>query len=169
MPIEAFAAQNCSIARTMSVIGERWTVLVLRELFLGRRRFDEMQAELGVATNILSRRLSTLVDEGIARRHRYSEHPERFEYRLTDKGRELMPVLMAVQAWGDRHTAGRAGPPLEMVHADCGQVFHAKPTCDQCGKPIEPGSVRPRLGPGASREQRERARRREEKRRRAAA
>src|SRR5919198_2192043 len=76
MPIEAFARQNCSIARTLSVLGERWTLLVLAELFLGRRRFDEIQAERGIATNILSRRLATLVEEGIAERRRYSEHPE---------------------------------------------------------------------------------------------
>src|SRR5436190_21136136 len=104
MPIESFASQNCSIARSLSVLGERWTLLVLRELFLGRRRFDEMQAELGVATNILSRRLTTLVDEGIAERRRYSEHPERFEYRLTEKGLELQPSVLGFLRWGDRPT-----------------------------------------------------------------
>jgi DNA-binding HxlR family transcriptional regulator len=157
MPIEAFAEQNCSIARTLSVLGERWTLLVLTELFLGRRRFDEIQAERGIATNILSRRLTTLVDEGIAERHRYSDHPDRFEYRLTDKGRELQPVLLAFLRWGDRHTA-RSGPPVETVHADCDHAFHMVPTCSNCGEEIKPRAVRARLGPGATREQRERQR-----------
>jgi DNA-binding HxlR family transcriptional regulator len=159
MPIEAFAAQNCSIARTLSVLGERWTLLVLAELFLGRRRFDQIQAERGIASNILSRRLATLVDEGIAERRRYSEHSERFEYRLTEKGRELQPVLLAFLRWGDRHTAG-SGPPVETVHTDCDHVFHMVPTCSNCGEEVEPRAVRARLGPGATREQRERQRRR---------
>src|SRR6478672_5978282 len=109
MPIQAFAEKNCSIARPLAFLGERWTVLVLRDLMLGRRRFDEIQESLGIATNVLSQRLSTLVDEGIAERRRYSEHPERFEYRLTQKGRELLPVVLALLRWGDRHTTGRAG------------------------------------------------------------
>jgi DNA-binding HxlR family transcriptional regulator len=159
MPIESFASQNCSIARTLSVLGERWTILVLRELFLGRRRFDEIQAELGIATNILSRRLATLADEGIAERHRYSEHPERFEYRLTEKGLELQPVLLGLLRWGDRHTAGRRGPPLETVHTECDHAFHMVPTCSHCGDEVKPRNVRSRPGPGATPEQRERARR----------
>jgi DNA-binding HxlR family transcriptional regulator len=157
MPIDAFAQLNCSIARPLSVLGERWTILVLRELFLGRRRFDEMQAELGIATNVLSQRLTTLVDEGIAERQRYSEHPERFEYRLTDKGRDLQPVMLALLAWGDRYMQAPGGPPTEMVHTECGHAFHAAPTCDHCGERIEPRTVKPRLGPGATPEQRERA------------
>jgi DNA-binding HxlR family transcriptional regulator len=164
--IESFASQNCSIARPLSVLGERWTLLVLRELFLGHRRFDEMQAELGVATNILSARLATLVDEGIARRRRYSEHPERFEYHLTEKGRELLPILLAFVRWGDRHTAGLAGPPVENVHTECGHVFHMVPTCSHCGEEIKPKSVRARLGPGASGAQRKRAKQRVERRER---
>jgi DNA-binding HxlR family transcriptional regulator len=156
MPIEAFAAQNCSIARPLSFLGERWTLLVLREISLGSRRFDEIQTELGIATNVLSQRLATLVDEGILSRRHYSEHPERFEYRLTKKGAELQPILLAFLRWGDKYTAGSAGPPLETVHADCGHVFHMVPTCSHCGKEIEPSSLRPQPGPGASRHQRER-------------
>ena len=161
MPIESFAAQNCSIARTLSILGERWTILVLRELFLGRRRFDEIQPVLGIATNILSRRLDTLVDEGIVERHRYSDHPNRFEYRLTEKGRELQPVLLGLLHWGDRHTAGRRGPPLETLHTECDHAFHMVPTCSHCGGEVRPSSVRARPGPGASAEQRRQARRRQ--------
>jgi DNA-binding HxlR family transcriptional regulator len=161
MPIESFASQNCSIARTLSVLGERWTLLVLRELFLGRRRFDEMQGELGVATNILSRRLATLVDEGIAERRRYREHPERFEYRLTEKGLELQPILLGFLRWGDRHTAGRRGAPLETLHTECGHAFQMVPTCSHCGGEVKAQHVHARPGPGATREQRERAAARE--------
>jgi DNA-binding HxlR family transcriptional regulator len=157
MPIESFASQHCSVARPLSILGERWTLLVVTELFLGRRRFEEIQAERGIATNILSRRLETLVEEGIAERRRYSDHPNRFEYHLTEKGRELLPVVLALLSWGDRYTAGRSGPPVETVHTECGHAFHMVPTCSHCGAEVEPRSVRARLGPGASREQRQRA------------
>src|SRR5918994_7190663 len=110
MPIEAFARQNCSIARTLAFLGERWTVLILRELFVGRGRFDQMQAELGVATNVLSERLSTLLDEGIVERRRYSEHPARYEYRLTEKGRDLQPVMLELMRWGARPKPPPKGP-----------------------------------------------------------
>jgi DNA-binding HxlR family transcriptional regulator len=153
MPIQAFAEKNCSIARPLAFLGERWTVLVLRDLMLGRRRFDEIQDSLGVATNVLSQRLATLVDEGVAERRRYSEHPERFEYRLTQKGLDLEPVLLALLAWGDRYTAGPEGPPLETVHEDCGHSFHMVPTCSQCGERIDPRHVHSRPGPGADEEQ----------------
>ncbi len=153
MPIQAFAQKNCSIARPLSFLGERWTVLVLRDLTLGRRRFDEIQESLGIASNVLSQRLATLVDEGVAERRRYSEHPERFEYRLTQKGLDLVPVLLALLAWGDRYTAGPEGAPLETVHDDCGHVFHMVPTCSACGEEIDPRHVHSRPGPGANYEQ----------------
>jgi DNA-binding HxlR family transcriptional regulator len=153
MPIQAFAEKNCSIARPLAVLGERWTVLVLRDLTLGRRRFDEIQESLGIASNVLSQRLATLVDEGIAQRRRYSEHPERFEYRLTQKGLDLVPVLLALLAWGDRYTAGPKGPPLETVHDDCGHGFHVVSTCSACGEEIDPRHVRSRPGPGADADQ----------------
>jgi DNA-binding HxlR family transcriptional regulator len=160
MPIQAFADLNCSIARPLSFLGERWALLVLRDLFLGRRRFDEIQASLGIASNVLSQRLATLTAEGIVERHRYSEHPERFEYRLTEKGRDLQPVLLALLAWGDRYTAGPAGPPLEQVHTECGHAFHAVATCSECGGAVDTRNVRTRPGPGANEEQRRDAARR---------
>jgi DNA-binding HxlR family transcriptional regulator len=152
MPIEAFSNQNCAIARTLAFLGERWTVLVLRELFLGRRRFEEMQEELGIASNVLSARLSTLREEGIVERHPYSTHPGRYEYRLTEKGRELQPVLLAMLAWGDRYKVD--APPIDTVHADCGHAMHAVPHCSRCGGELTTRNVRPRLGPGASAAQR---------------
>ena len=160
MPIEAFAKQNCSIARPLSVLGERWTLLVLREVSLGSRRFDEIQSALGVATNVLSARLATLVDEGIVERRRYSERPERFEYRLTKKGADLQPILLSFLRWGDKYTAGPSGPPLETVHATCDHVFHMVPTCSHCGEEVKPRDLRPRPGPGATKAQRKRYERR---------
>jgi DNA-binding HxlR family transcriptional regulator len=157
MSIEAYAEKNCSIAKPLAFLGERWTVLVLRDLFLGRRRFDEFQASLGVATNVLSSRLTTLTEEGIVERRRYSEHPERYEYVLTEKGRDLQPLLLALLAWGDRYTAEN-GPPLEVVHE--GHAFHAVQVCSECGEPVDTHNVHSRPGPGADEEQRRRSDRR---------
>lgn len=151
MAIKAFAELNCSIARPLSFLGERWALLVLRDLFLGRRRFEEFQDSLGIASNVLSQRLATLVEEGIVERRRYSEHPERFEYRLTQKGRDLQPVLLALLAWGDRYTAGSEGPPMETVHTECDHAFHAVSTCSHCGGEVDSRNTRSRPGPGATR------------------
>jgi DNA-binding HxlR family transcriptional regulator len=156
MAIKAFADLNCSVAQPLSFLGERWALLVLRDLFLGRRRFDEIQESLGVASNVLSARLATLVEEGIVERRRYSEHPERFEYRLTQKGRDLQPVLLALLAWGDRYTAGPDGAPLETVHDECDHVFHMVPSCSECGGELDPRHIHSRPGPGATDEQRRR-------------
>src|SRR5262245_32060153 len=157
MAIEAFAQQNCSIARSLSFLGERWTMLVLREIFLGGRRFDEIQGELGIASNVLSGRLSTLVDEGILERRRYSERPERFEYRLTDSGRDLLPVVLSLLRWGDTHLDWKSGPPLEVVHTDCDHPFHQVGTCSHCGGELDTRNVRARPGPGANKRNRDRA------------
>jgi DNA-binding HxlR family transcriptional regulator len=149
MPIEAFARLDCPVARPLSILGERWTLLVLRELFLGRRRFDEIQATLGIASNVLTERLATLVDEGIVERHRYSDRPERFEYRPTDTGRDLVPVMLELIRWSDRHMPVKGGPIRESIHADCGHVFEPVQTCSHCGGEVHAGSVRSRVGPGA--------------------
>jgi DNA-binding HxlR family transcriptional regulator len=153
MPIQAFAEQNCSIAKPLSFLGERWALLVLRDITLGRRRFDQIQDSLGVASNVLAQRLATLVEEGVLERRPYREHPERFEYRLTEKGLDLQPVLLALLRWGDRWTAGPDGPPLETVHDDCGHRFHMVPTCSECGEELEPRHFHSRPGPGADEKQ----------------
>ena len=140
--------QNCSIARTVAVLGERWTLVILREAFNRRRRFDDIQRDLGIARNILADRLQTLVAEGILERRAYQQRPERFEYRLTDKGRDLYPVLIALMQWGDRYTAGEAGPPVELIHEPCGEQTHPRLVCDHCGEPIDPRDIRPQPGPG---------------------
>jgi DNA-binding HxlR family transcriptional regulator len=128
--------QQCSIARSLELIGERWTLLVIRDVFSGRRRFDQIQDSLGVARNVLTSRLSRLVDEGILYRHRYQERPERFEYRLTEKGLDLWPVLVTLLAWGDRHLPDEGGPPVVLVHRDCGGRINDRRICETCGAEV---------------------------------
>jgi DNA-binding HxlR family transcriptional regulator len=146
----SFAEMHCSIARTLEMVGEWWTLLIIRDAFLGLSRFEEFQASLGIARNVLTRRLSTLVQAGILERRRYQEHPERFEYHLTEAGRELFPVIVALLQWGDRWTAGEAGPPLLLVHEPCGEAGGATLTCSHCGEPITLDTIHPELGPGAA-------------------
>ena len=142
-----YADQNCSIAAALELVGERWTLLILRDVFLGTRRFDDLQRNLGVARNILQSRLERLVDEGVLRRERYQERPERFEYRLTRKGVDLWPVLVALMKWGDRYAAPD-GPPVKIVHKDCGKVSQAVMTCSSCGERVSARDVRVVRGPG---------------------
>ena len=148
MPIEAFASQNCSVAQPLAFLGERWSILVLRLIFVGFRRFDEIQGELGIATNVLSQRLATLVDEGIIERRPYSEHPERFEYRLTEKGLELWPVLVGLLRFGDRHYPAPGGPPRVLEHRGCGGEVTDHLQCARCGAELGPRDVRALPGPG---------------------
>jgi DNA-binding HxlR family transcriptional regulator len=143
-----YDGQNCSIARTLELVGERWTMLVVREAFLGRRRFDELAGRLGIARNVLAARLARLVEEGVLERHRYQERPERFEYHLTPKGRDLWPVLMSLLQFGDRHYAP-AGPPMLITHRGCGGALTAHLTCDRCGAELGLQDVQAGPGPGA--------------------
>jgi len=147
MPLRTYD-QNCSIARSLQVVGERWTLLVLREVFTGQRRFEEIQRNLGVATNILSDRLQTLVDAGILERRPLGDRADRFDYRLTEKGLDLNPVLLELMRWGDRWDAPVAGPPKLVVHRDCGHETHAVQTCSHCGEPLTARNVRLHDGPG---------------------
>jgi DNA-binding HxlR family transcriptional regulator len=138
---------NCSIARSLDVVGEWWTLLVLRDIFMGVRRFEAIQADLGIARNVLSDRLSTLVDHGVLTKRRYQEHPERYEYVLTDMGSELAPVLAALMRWGDRWLSPD-GPPMVGLHRECGQPVDWTGTCPHCGATIGPRDVRMVKGPG---------------------
>ncbi|MDE2561500.1 MAG: helix-turn-helix transcriptional regulator [Sphingomonadales bacterium] len=142
------AGQPCPIARALSVFGDRWTLLVLRDCFLGVRRFDEFRERLGLPRAVLTERLRLLADEGVLDRVAYQQGPERHEYRLTAKGRDLYPVLLAIAGWSDRHMAGEAGPPLRHRHARCGQDFHAEMRCSECGEPLDPREVEVRPGAG---------------------
>lgn len=145
----SFAGIHCSIARTLDVAGEWWTPLVLRDVALGLRRFDEIQRDLGLSRKLLADRLQTLIEHGVLERRAYQQNPPRFDYVLTEKGRDLMPVLMAVMAWGDRWTAGEDGPPLRLRHAACGQDTEPTVSCSCCGEPLRYSELVPRPGPGA--------------------
>ncbi|MGH2584181.1 MAG: winged helix-turn-helix transcriptional regulator [Dehalococcoidia bacterium] len=136
---------HCSIARTLDVVGERWTLLVLRDAFNGVRRFEHFAARLPIARNVLTDRLQTLVDHGILRRHRYQERPDRYEYRLTEKGMELYPVLIALLQWGDRYLAGEDGPPVDVLHTACGHHAAAAVVCTGCGQTLTARDTRGRV------------------------
>jgi DNA-binding HxlR family transcriptional regulator len=128
-----YAGQACSIARTLELVGERWTLLILRDAFLGIRRFDDFQRSLGIARNVLNTRLQRLVDSGLLEKHRYQERPERFEYRLTEMGVDLWPTLVTLMHWGDRHIAGAEGPPVSLSHRGCGGAVDDRRICTDCG------------------------------------
>jgi DNA-binding HxlR family transcriptional regulator len=124
--------QNCSIARALETIGERWTLLLLRDAFLGTRRFDDFQRSLGIARNVLTVRLKSLTDEGLLERRRYQERPDRFEYRLTEKGIDLWPVLFTLMRFGDRHVL-EGMPPTTVEHRGCGVAIDDHMCCPACG------------------------------------
>ncbi len=131
----------CSAARTLEIVGEKWALLAVREVFFGNRRFDEMIRRTGAPRDTLAARLRTLVSRGILERRQYSEHPARFEYRLTEAGRELYPVLLTLMRWGDRHLAGPEGPPVVFEH-NCGHRLVAKVVCEACGEPVQARETR---------------------------
>jgi DNA-binding HxlR family transcriptional regulator len=142
--------QDCSAARTLEVIGERWTLLIIRDVLTGMRRFDQLQRSLGVARNVLAARLRRLEEEGILERRSYSERPPRHEYLLTEKGLDLWPVLVAMTAWGDRYASGPAGPPLLIVHRGCGGHMDDRRICERCGERLTVRDARAVPGPGAT-------------------
>ena len=143
------AKEDCSLARSLAVVGDRWTLLVLREAFLRTRRFDEVEEKLGIARRVLSERLALLVDEGILKKVPYQDSPPRFEYRLTDKGLDLYPVIISLVHWGDRHYAGKKGAPMLHTHKACGHDFKSVLTCSECGEALHARDVTVRAGPGA--------------------
>jgi len=132
MRLTSLSEWNCSIARTLDVVGEWWTLLILRDAFRGTRRFDDFQASLGIARSVLTARLTRLTEHGVLERRAYSQHPPRYEYRLTEKGRDLFPVIAALLAWGDRWAPAAGGPPVQLVHDSCGQVTAPVLTCPHC-------------------------------------
>jgi len=145
---------ECSIARALSVIGDRWTLLILRNAFLGTRRFDDFHTQLGVTRHRLADRLSKLVEHGVLRRERYQDSPPREEYRLTEKGRDLYGVIVTLAGWGDRWMAGEHGAPVERVHRRCGHVATLRLSCEHCGEPVTARDMEARPGPGLRRARR---------------
>ena len=135
--------QDCSVARTLSVVGDRWTLLVLREAFFRVRRFEDFQRRTGAPRPILAERLKELVDHGVLERRPYGNHPDRFEYRLTDKGLDLYPVIVSLMTWGDHWMPDVGGPPVELRHNGCGHVVHPALACPECGEWVGPRDTAP--------------------------
>ena len=143
-----YDTQNCSVARALEVVGERWSLLIVRDLMLGYRRFDELHERLGIARNVLASRLDLLVEEGVLERRLYQERPPRHEYHLTAKGRDLWPVIIALSSWGDRYLQDGA-PPVVIEHRDCGGRINDRRICERCGAELTIFDVRVKKGPGA--------------------
>jgi DNA-binding HxlR family transcriptional regulator len=148
-----FDTANCNIAAALEVVGEKWTFLVLREAFNGIRRFEDMQRRTGAPRQVLSSRLARLVAEGILRKAPYQESGQRsrYEYRLTEKGIELYPVIAALLAWGDKYAAAPGGPAVELTHRDCGAPVFLQLACSQGHLLGSARDVTPVPGPGARR------------------
>ena len=141
-------SQVCSVARTLSLIGDRWTMLILRDCFLGVTRFSDFQKSLGITKHRLSDRLSKLVDSDILKKRIYDTNYGRYEYKLTRKGVELYPVLMSLVSWGDKWTVDDDGTPLEYIHQPCGKKVKAGSSCQHCNEPVSAFTITPILGPG---------------------
>lgn len=146
-----FGDMACSIARTLEVAGEPWSPLIIRDVWVGLTRFDEIQRDLGISRKVLTERLKWLVAQGVLEQRVYSERPLRHEYLLTQKGWELADILLAISAWGDRWTVGEAGPPVLRRHRTCGHLTQAELRCAHCGEPIHASDVDVEPGPGAKR------------------
>ena len=144
-----YPALDCSVAKALEVIGERWSLLIVRAVMHGNRRFGEIQNSLGIARNVLTTRLQRLVDEDILERRAYSESPPRYEYFLTQKGLDLWPALIALLNWGDRYSPDPDGPRRLIVHKECGGTVSERGICEACGKILTARDAIQVPGPGA--------------------
>jgi DNA-binding HxlR family transcriptional regulator len=147
MERKSLAGLDCSVAQCLEVIGEWWSMMIVRDAFLGVSRFEDFHRRLGISRNILQQRLRTLVDAGVLVRVPYSEHPPRDDYRLTDKGRDLWPILTAMRQWGDRHAAPD-GPPVQIEHKACRTVSEPVLVCGSCREPVGARDYLAHAGPG---------------------
>lgn len=138
----------CSLARTLSVVGDRWTLLILRNAFMRTRRFDDFYSQLGITKHVLSDRLKKLVNEGVLEKKAYQEKPMRYEYRLTEKGLDLYPIIMSMVAWGDKWMDEGKGAPMLYLHKSCNHQTSPKLACSHCGDDINPRDMMPMPGPG---------------------
>ena len=145
-----YANETCSIAGALEVVGERWSLLIVRDVMLGLRRFDELQGHLGIARNVLQTRLTRLQEQGVIEKQIYQERPPRYEYRLTEKGLDLWPTIVSLMKWGDRYAAPAAGPPVLIEHRGCGGAVDDHRICEACGARVEVRDAVGRPGPGAS-------------------
>jgi DNA-binding HxlR family transcriptional regulator len=144
-----YKMQNCSIAGALEVVGERWSLLIVRNVFLGLRRFDQIQANLGIARNVLQARLQRLIEQGVLERRPYQQRPPRYEYFLTEKGLDLWPIVVSLMQWGDRHTPPEQGPAVVLEHRGCGGRVDEHRTCAKCGARLNARDSRAMPGPGA--------------------
>lgn len=146
----SFAQMRCSLARGLDLIGDWWSPLIIRDLFLNVSRFDELVEDLGISRNLLTRRLKSLVAKGIIERVAYQARPVRYSYRLTEAGRDLVPAILALTAWGDRWARPREGSPILFVHKTCGHRFEPRVICSACAAAISAESVIAIPGPGGA-------------------
>jgi len=146
----SFADMQCSIAQALEIVGEWWTLLIVRDAFLGVRRFDDFVDRLGISRNVLAARLDKLVAAGVLERRPYDSGRGRYDYVLTDKGRALWPVMTTLRQWGDEWIVGRGNEPIQLEHRGCGHTTTAHLVCDACGEVLEARSVRAVPGPGAT-------------------
>ncbi len=146
----SFEDFHCSLARSLDVVGDWWTPLIVRDLALGLNRFDELVEDLGISRNLLTKRLADMEANGVIQREQYQDRPPRSKYVLTESGWELVPVLMALSAWGDRWAPHPAGVPVRFRHRDCGRTFTPQVSCSKCGAPVRPVDVIPVPGPGSA-------------------
>jgi DNA-binding HxlR family transcriptional regulator len=146
----SFAKMHCSLARGLEMIGDWWSPLILRDLFLNVTRFDDLIEDLGISRNLLTSRLDALIDKGVIEREAYQRHPPRYEYRLTEAGRDLVPAILALTAWGDRWARPKQGSPILFVHKACGHQFQPQVTCSECGELIKAETVAAVPGPGGA-------------------
>ena len=144
----SFETMNCSVAQSLEVVGEWWSMLIVRDAFLGVTRFDDFQERLGISRNILANRLEHLVGRGVLERRAYQDRPARYDYVLTEKGRGLWHVLTALRQWGDRWESPQ-GPPVVVEHRACGNLTTVVPRCEHCGEVLDSGSLALHAGPGA--------------------
>jgi DNA-binding HxlR family transcriptional regulator len=149
MKWETLEEEPCSLARTVAVIGDRWSLLILRECFLRKRRFEAFQASLGITRHLLAERLKKLVRFGVLRRIPYQESPKRYEYILTQKGLDLYPIIMSIVHWGNIHMVDARGRPMLHEHKACGKLFDPVMICSECGEPLMAKAVHVHPGPGA--------------------
>ena len=148
MKLTSLADWNCSIARTLDVIGEWWTVLIVRDAFRGISRFDDFHASLGMARSVLAARLKKLTEQGVLERRAYSEHPPRYEYHLTEKGKALYPIIVSMVQWGDTWAQAPGGPPVVLVHDACGKVIQPVLTCPHCDTEVNAANAHSEPSPG---------------------
>jgi len=150
MKWDELAQEPCSMARTLGVLGDRWTLLILRDCFLGVRRFDEFEERLGIARHVLASRLKKLTEAGVLIKAPYQERPRREEYKLTRAGFDLYPVIVGMAQWGDHYLCSGAGPAIQRRHTPCDHVLEAMLTCPACAKPVIAQEVAVETGPGAA-------------------